>query len=141
MTARCLPDEVDFFRDYLDEARRYYCNIVGKYGTQVTALLTKAAGLELKLVCPLHGFVWRRNIGDFVEKYLNWATYTPEEQGVVLAYASVYGNTANAAGDPGLPPAGEGREGVHVRRVHDAGIPHHRRSVPLQPSGLCFHYL
>ena len=92
-----FADEVDFFRDYLDEARRYYCNIVGKYGTQVTALLTKAAGLELKLVCPLHGFVWRRNIGDFVEKYLNWATYTPEEQGVVLAYASVYGNTANAA--------------------------------------------
>ena len=92
-----FADEVDFFRDYLDEARRYYCNIVGKYGTQVTALLTKAAGLEINMVCPLHGFVWRRNIGDFIEKYLAWATYTPEETGVVIAYASVYGNTANAA--------------------------------------------
>lgn len=92
-----FADEVDFFRDYLDEARRYYCNIVGKYGTQVTALLTKAAGLEIKMVCPLHGFVWRKNIGDFIAKYLAWATYTPEETGVVIAYASVYGNTANAA--------------------------------------------
>lgn len=92
-----FADEVDFFGDYLDEARRYYCNIVGKYGTQVTALLTKAAGLEIKMVCPLHGFVWRKNIGDFIAKYLNWATYTPEETGVVIAYASVYGNTANAA--------------------------------------------
>lgn len=92
-----FADEVDFFRDYLDEARRYYCNIVGKYGTQVTALLTKAAGLEIKMVCPLHGFVWRKDIGAFIEKYLAWATYTPEETGVVIAYASVYGNTANAA--------------------------------------------
>ena len=65
-----FADEVDFFRDYLDEARRYYCNIVGKYGTQVTALLTKAAGLEIKMVCPLHGFVWRKDIGEFIEKYL-----------------------------------------------------------------------
>lgn len=92
-----FADEVDFFRDYMDEARRYYCNIVGKYGTQVTALLTKAAGLEIKMVCPLHGFVWRKDIGAFIEKYLAWATYMPEETGVVIAYASVYGNTANAA--------------------------------------------
>lgn len=92
-----FADEVDFARDYMDEARRYYTNIVGKYGTQVQALLQKAAGLELSLVCPLHGFVWRRNVGDFVEKYLKWCTYTPEENGVVIAYASVYGNTENAA--------------------------------------------
>lgn len=92
-----FADEVDFARDYMDEARRYYTNIVGKYGTQVQALLQKAAGLELSLVCPLHGFVWRRNVGDFVEKYLKWCTYTPEETGVVIAYASVYGNTENAA--------------------------------------------
>lgn len=92
-----FADEVDFFRDYLDEARRYYCNIVGKYGTQVTALLTKAAGLEIRMVCPLHGFVWRKDIGKLIEKYLAWSTYTPEETGVVIAYASVYGNTANAA--------------------------------------------
>ena len=91
-----FADEVDFDRDYLDEARRYYTNIVGKYGQQVTALLTKAAMLDIKMVCPLHGFVWRKNIGYFIDKYLHWASYTPEETGVMLAYASVYGNTENA---------------------------------------------
>ena len=92
-----FADEVDFMRDYLDEARRYYCNIVGKYGTQVQALLKKAATVEIERICPLHGFVWRRDIGEFLEKYQKWSTYTPEETGVMIAYASVYGNTANAA--------------------------------------------
>lgn len=92
-----FADEVDFDRDYLDEARRYYTNIVGKYGTQVTTLLKKASMLEINMVCPLHGFVWRKNIGYFIEKYLRWASYTPEENAVMIAYASVYGNTENAA--------------------------------------------
>lgn len=92
-----FADEVDFSRDYMDEARRYYCNIVGKYGNQVQALLKKAAGLRLELVCPLHGFVWRQDFDRFVEKYQLWSTYTPEEPGVMIAYASIYGNTANAA--------------------------------------------
>ena len=92
-----FADEVDFDRDYLDEARRYYTNIVGKYGQQVTTLLNKATMLDIKMVCPLHGFVWRKNIGYFVDKYLHWASYTPEETGVMIAYASVYGNTENAA--------------------------------------------
>lgn len=92
-----FADEVDFMRDYMDEARRYYCNIVGKYGTQVQALLKKASTVEIDMVCPLHGFVWRKNIGDFIDKYVHWATYTPEAEGVVIAYASIYGNTANAA--------------------------------------------
>ncbi len=92
-----FADEVDFDRDYLDEARRYYTNIVGKYGNQVTTLLNKAAMLDIKMICPLHGFVWRRDIGSYVNKYLHWASYTPEEQGVMIAYASVYGNTENAA--------------------------------------------
>ena len=92
-----FADEVDFDRDYLDEARRYYTNIVGKYGTQVTTLLTKAAMLDIRMVCPLHGFVWRKDIGYFIDKYLHWASYTPEEKGVMIAYASVYGNTENAA--------------------------------------------
>ena len=91
-----FADEVDFDRDYLDEARRYYTNIVGKYGQQVTTLLNKAAMLDIKLVCPLHGFVWRKNVGYFIDKYLHWASYTPEETGVMIAYASVYGNTENA---------------------------------------------
>lgn len=92
-----FADEVNFDRDYLDEARRYYTNIVGKYGTQVTALLKKAAMLEINMICPLHGFVWRKDIGYYINKYLHWASYTPEETGVMIAYASVYGNTENAA--------------------------------------------
>jgi flavorubredoxin len=92
-----FADEVDFERDYMDEARRYYTNIVGKYGAQVEALLSKAATLEIDIVCPLHGFIWRKDIGDFIAKYKLWSSYTPEEQGVLIAYASVYGNTENAA--------------------------------------------
>lgn len=92
-----FADEVDFPRDYLDEARRYYTNIVGKYGVQVQALLKKAATLDIQMICPLHGFVWRKDIGWYLDKYMHWSSYTPEEQGVVIAYASIYGNTANAA--------------------------------------------
>lgn len=92
-----FADEVNFERDYMDEARRYYCNIVGKYGTQVQALLKKASGLEINMICPLHGFVWRSHISDYVDKYVKWATYTPEDTGVMIAYASVYGNTENTA--------------------------------------------
>ena len=92
-----FADEVDFDRDYMDEARRYYTNIVGKYGTQVQALLKKAAGLEIEMICPLHGPVWRRDIAWFLDKYIHWATYTPEDDAVVIAYASVYGGTENAA--------------------------------------------
>ena len=92
-----FADEIDFFRDYVDEARRYYCNIVGKYGTQVQALLKKASTVQIDRICPLHGFVWRKNIGEFIDRYVHWSTYTPEEQGVMIAYASVYGGTENAA--------------------------------------------
>ena len=92
-----FADEVDFFGDYLKEARRYYTNIVGKYGTQVQALLKKAATVEIHMICPLHGFVWRRGIGDYLVKYQQWSRYEPEVTGVMIAYASVYGNTENAA--------------------------------------------
>ena len=90
-------DEVDFIKDYMDEARRYYTNIVGKYGTQVEAVLKKASALEIKMICPLHGFVWRKKMQDILSKYVLWSSYTPEESGVMIAYASVYGNTENAA--------------------------------------------
>ncbi|MDD7077823.1 MAG: flavin reductase [Lachnospiraceae bacterium] len=90
-----FADEVNFERDYLDEARRYYTNIVGKYGDQVQTLLKKAATLEINMICPLHGFVWRKNIADYVGKYMHWSSYAPEEYGVVIAYASVYGHTEN----------------------------------------------
>lgn len=92
-----FADEVDFFGDYLKEARRYYTNIVGKYGNQVQALLKKAATVEIDMICPLHGFVWRKNIGDYLVKYQQWSRYEPEVTGVMIAYASVYGNTENAA--------------------------------------------
>lgn len=92
-----FADEVDFDRDYLDEARRYYCNIVGKYGPQVQALLKKAGGLDIKMIAPLHGFVWRENLGYYIEKYSLWSGYIPEVRGVMLAYSSIYGNTENAA--------------------------------------------
>ena len=95
LNGHLFADEVDFFSDYVDEARRYYTNIVGKYGAQVQAVLKKAAGLELNYVCPLHGFVWRSHFGDFLDKYLKWSSYTPEENGVLIAYASVYGHTEN----------------------------------------------
>lgn len=90
-------DEVEFERDHLDEARRYYTNIVGKYGNQVKALLDKASTLSIRMICPLHGFVWRKNIPFIIEKYKRWSSYTPERDGVMIAYASVYGNTENAA--------------------------------------------
>ncbi len=92
-----FADEVDFAADYMAEARRYYTNIVGKYGTQVSALLNKAAGLDISMICPLHGFVWRYNLNDYIDKYQRWATYTPETSGVMIAYASVYGHTENVA--------------------------------------------
>lgn len=92
-----FADEVDFERDYLDEARRYYTNIVGKYGIQVQSLLKKVSEVDVRMICPLHGFVWRENLGYYIGKYQLWSSYQPECQGVMIAYASIYGNTANAA--------------------------------------------
>lgn len=92
-----FADEVDFEHVWLSEARRYYANIVGKYGAQVQALLKKAAELDIAYLCPLHGPIWRKNIGWFVEKYQRWSTWTAEEDGVLIAYASIYNHTANAA--------------------------------------------
>ena len=92
-----FADEVNFERDWLDDARRYFINIVGKYGVQVQNLLKKAATLEIKMICPLHGPVWREKLGWFIEKYDTWSSYKPEDQAVMIAYASIYGNTENAA--------------------------------------------
>ncbi len=97
LNGHIFADEVDFMHDWLPEARRYYTNIVGKYGPQVQMVLKKASALDIAYVCPLHGFVWRKHFGDFLEKYNLWSTYTPEVKGVCLAYASVYGHTENMA--------------------------------------------
>ena len=92
-----FADEVNFERDWLDDARRYYTNIVGKYGPSVQTLLKKASGLDIRTLCPLHGPVWREDISWYVDKYLTWSSYEPEEKAVMIAYGSIYGNTENAA--------------------------------------------
>ena len=97
LSGNIFADCYSFERDILPEARRYYTNIVGKYGNQVQALLKKASKLDIKMICPLHGPVWRKNIGDFIDKYVKWSTYTPEENAVMIAYGSIYGGTQNAA--------------------------------------------
>lgn len=97
LNGNLFADEVNFETEWLDDARRYYTNIVGKYGPQVQALLKKAASLEIRMICPLHGPIWRENIGWFLDKYQHWSSYTPEDQSVVIAAGSVYGNTMNAA--------------------------------------------
>lgn len=82
---------------WLNEARRYYTNIVGKYGKNVQMLLKKASGLDIKMICPLHGVIWRQDIDRFIEKYDLWSRYEPEHLGVVIACGSMYGNTEQAA--------------------------------------------
>ncbi len=93
-----LADGSEFTGKYLAEARRYYTNIVGKYGQQVTMVLKKAAGLEISRICSLHGPVWQGDLSGILEKYTLWASYTPEDpEETVLIYGSMYGHTASAA--------------------------------------------
>ncbi len=82
---------------WIQEARRYYINIVGKYGPSVQMLLKKAAGLDIAMICPLHGPVLKDDLSFYLDKYNTWSSYTPEDQGVVVAYASMHGNTKEAA--------------------------------------------
>lgn len=97
LNGNIFADQVDFERDWLDDARRYYTNIVGKYGVQVQAVLKKAATLPIETIAPLHGPVWRKNLGWFIGKYDLWSRCEPEEKAVVVLYGSMYGNTASAA--------------------------------------------
>ncbi|NFT93106.1 FprA family A-type flavoprotein [Clostridium botulinum] len=97
LDGKLFNDEIDFEHEWLDDARRYYTNIVGKYGPHVQSLLKKASGIDIKMICPLHGPVWRTNIGYFIDKYDKWSKYEPEEKAVMIVYASMYGNTENAA--------------------------------------------
>ena len=93
-----FADDYDFEKDYLDDARRYYANIVGKYGAQVQAVLKKAAKIDIKFICPLHAPVWRgEHIAWFIDKYQKWSKYEPEDDGIVVIYGSLYGHTASAA--------------------------------------------
>ena len=97
LNGNIFNDEIDFDRDWLDDARRYYTNIVGKFGVQVQSAIKKLSTLDIQIICPLHGPVWRSDIPYLLDKYQHWSTYTPEEQAVVILYGSMYGNTENAA--------------------------------------------
>lgn len=97
LNGNIFNDEVDFEKDWLHEARRYYANIVGKYGVPVQGLLKKAAGLDIQVICPLHGPVWRSELGYFIDKYDKWSKYEPEDKEVVIIYGSIYGHTEAAA--------------------------------------------
>ena len=88
---------LDVEESWACEARRYYFNIVGKYGAQVQALLKKAATLDIKMICPLHGPILKENLAFYIDKYNTWSSYEPEDEGVFVAYASIHGNTAEAA--------------------------------------------
>ncbi len=112
-----FADEVNFEADWLPDARRYYSNIVGKYGMQVQALLKKTCALEIKMICPLHGPVWRENLGWYVGKYQKWAAWEPEEKGVIIPYGSIYGNTANAAEILAMKLAGRGIRNIQMYDV------------------------
>lgn len=118
----CLfADERDIDRDWLPEARRYYTNIVGKYGPSVQALLKKATGLDIQMICPLHGPIWRRDLARLLDKYQKWSTYTPEEKGVVIVYGSIYGHTENAACALAQKLSDRGVYPVHL---YDASLTH-----------------
>lgn len=99
LDGRLFNDEVDYDRDWIDSNRRYLTNIVGKYGPHIRKLLNKAAPVldQIKFICPLHGLVWRNNLDYLLDKYNHWASYEPEVKGVMIVYASMYGNTEQAA--------------------------------------------
>jgi len=97
LAGNIFDDEITFDATWMNDARRYYTNIVGKYGVQVQALLKKAASLDIEMICPLHGPIWRKDLGLLLEKYQKWSTYEPEDKTVMIAYATMYGNTENAA--------------------------------------------
>ena len=114
LAGNIYADELDFEGEWLDDARRYYINIVGKYGVQVMNTLKKAAALPIKMILPLHGPIWRENIGWFISKYQTWASYVPEEKGLLIVYSSIYGNTANAVDVLAAAAAGKGVKNIHI---------------------------
>ncbi len=121
LNGNIFNDEVDFDREWLDEARRYYTNIVGKYGMQVQNVLKKATALDIQVICPLHGPVWRRDLDYIIGKYDTWSKYEPEEKGVMIAYASMYGNTENMAE---IFAASLAEAGVKNIRMHNISKTH-----------------
>ena len=120
LAGNVIAEKDVFAAEYLDDARRYYFNIVGKYGVQVQSVLKKAAGLKISMVCPLHGPIWKDDFAWYLEKYLTWSAYKPEDKCVAVFYASVYGHTQNAAE---IFASAIGAEGVRVK-VFDVSVTH-----------------
>ena len=121
LNGNLFADEVDFEREWLPDARRYYCNIVGKYGSQVQDVLKKAGTVDIRMLCPTHGPVWRENLGWILEKYSLWSSYTPEENAVMVVYGSIYGGTESAAN---ALAARISRDGVGNVAVYDVSKTH-----------------
>lgn len=131
----CLfSDEVNYDRDWLDDARRYYTNIVGKYGVSVQAVLKKAAGLNIRMLCPLHGPVWRTNLPYILDKYDRWSRYQPETRAIAIFYGSMYGDTQNAAD---LLATELAESGIDDVRVYDVSGIH--RSYLIAEAFRCSH--
>lgn len=119
LNGHLFADEVNFDRDWLDDARRYYCNIVGKYGIQVQAALKKLSALSIRTICPLHGPVWRENLEYLLSKYDLWSRYVPEDNAVAIFYASMYGDTENAAN---ILAAGLAEGGIKNIALYDVSV-------------------
>ena len=119
LNGNVFADEVNFDRDWLDDARRYYCNIVGKYGIQVQAALKKLSALSIRTICPLHGPVWRENLEYLLSKYDLWSRYVPEDNAVAIFYASMYGDTENAAN---ILAAGLAEGGIKNIALYDVSV-------------------
>ena len=114
LNGNLFNDDNNIDRDWLDDARRYYTNIVGKYGPSVQGLLKKAAGLDIQMICPLHGPIIRSDFGYFLDKYQKWSLYEPEDKAVVIAYGTIYGGTAAAADILANKLAERGVKDIHV---------------------------
>lgn len=121
LSGNLFADQMDFEHEWISDARRYYINIVGKYGMQVQNVLKKAATLDIQMICPLHGPVWRENLGWFIGKHDVWSKYEPEEKAVVIIYGSIYGHTEAAALRLGTLLSERGVRGI---KAYDASHTH-----------------
>ncbi len=121
LSGNLFNDEMDFDGFFMDEARRYYTNIVGRYGMQVQQALRKVSAHNIGMICPLHGPIWRSDISRFIEKYNIWSRYEPEKTGVLIAYASMYGNTENATS---VIAGRLSERGVQDMRMYDVSKTH-----------------
>jgi flavorubredoxin len=126
LSGNLFADEMNFEGEWLNDARRYFVNIVGKYGQPVQTVLKKAAALDIKMICPLHGPVWRENLGWFIGKHDVWSRYEPEEKGVVIIYGSIYGHTEAAAMRMATLLGQRGVKNIHV---YDASHTHSSKLV------------